>query len=69
MGEIEQLKKRIDGSELTGVKTAHIREDYEPTGDMMIRNLTDSGEYVQRRTPMHSHNSEWKIFKKGFEPY
>lgn len=69
MTELEQLKKRINDSKLNGVETAHIRNDYEPAGDMMIANLTNSGEYVQRRAPAHSFNSEWRIFRKGFEPY
>jgi len=69
MGEIDQLKKRIDDSGVDGVETAHIREDYEPAGQMMINSLTDSGEYVQRRTPAHSFESKWRIFKKGNEPY
>lgn len=67
--ELEQLKKRIDDNGPAGVLTAHIRDDYEPAGDMMMMSLVDSGEYVQRRVPMHSPNSQWKIFKKGFEPY
>ena len=67
--EIEQLKKRINDSGTEGVLTAHIREDYEPAGDMMIKSLSDSGEYVQRKTPVHDFNSKWRIFKKGSEPY
>ena len=69
MREIEQLKTRINDSELDGVETAHIRDDYEPAGDMMIANLTNSGEYVQRKTPAHSFEQKWRIFRKGFEPY
>ena len=69
MSEIEQLKKRINDSGLDGVETAHIRDDYEPAGDMMIRNLTNSGDYVQRKTPMHSFDAKWRIFRKGSEPY
>jgi len=68
MSEIDQLKNRIDSSGREGVLTAHIRDDYEPAGDMMIRSLTDSGEYVQRKTPMHSSDQKWRIFKKGMEP-
>jgi hypothetical protein len=63
MSEIEQLKKRIDASGPEGVKTAFIRDDYEPAGDMMIHILSESGEYISRRDP------DWKIFKKGMEPY
>ena len=69
MGEIEQLKNRINNSGMEGIETAHIRDDYAPAGDMMIRTLTNSGEYIQRRTPMHSVDSKWRIFKKGSEPY
>ena len=69
MDEIEQLKKRINESSIIGVETAHIREDYEPVGQMMINRLTESGEYVQRRTPAQSFDLKWRIFKKGFEPY
>ena len=69
MSEIEQLKERIKSSGFKGVKTAHIREDYEPAGDMMIRALCESGDYIQRRFPMHSLNSEWHIFAKESKPY
>jgi hypothetical protein len=63
MSELEQLKKRINDSGPEGVKTAHIRDDYEPAGDLMIHNLMESGEYKSRRDP------DWKIFKSGMEPY
>jgi len=69
MSEIEQLKNRIDDSGMDGVLTEHIRDDYEPAGQMMINQLTDSGEYVQRKTPAHSFNQKWRIFKKEFKPY
>lgn len=69
MTEIEQLKTRINGSGPVRIETAHIRDDYEPAGQMMINNLTNSGEYVQRKTPAHSFDSRWRIFKKGSEPY
>lgn len=64
MSEIEQLKKRIDASGPEGVKTAHIRDDYEPAGALMIHGLTESREYVQRKD-----GYDWKIFKNGMEPY
>ena len=67
--ECEQLQERINQSAMQGVETAHIRCDYDPAGAMMIRTLTESGEYVQRRTPAQSHDSKWRIFKKGNEPY
>ena len=69
MSEVEQLKQRIDESGLTGIETARIRDDYEPAGDLMIRQLADSGEYVTRKAPMHSFDAKWKIFKDGMEPY
>lgn len=69
MSELEQLKTRINDSANEGVETAHIREDYEPAGAMMISTLTNSGEYVQRKTPAHSFEQKWRIFKKGEEPY
>ena len=69
MGELQQLKERINNSGERGVETAHIRDDYEPAGDMMIRTLTNSGEYVQRKTPAQWYDQRWRIFKKGNEPY
>ena len=64
MSEIEQLKNRIDDAGPAGVLTAHVRDDYEPAGDMMMNGLMESGEYVQRKD-----GYEWKIYKKGMEPY
>ncbi len=69
MSELDQIKARIDRSGLDGVENAHIREDYEPAGDMILRQLTDSGEYAQYKVPMHDVNAKWKIFKRGNEPY
>jgi len=69
MMEMEQLIKRINGSGPEGVLTSHIRDDYYPAGQMMINQLTDSGEYVQRKTPPHSFDQKWRIFKKEFKPY
>ena len=69
MSEIEQLKKRIDDSGMDGIETSIVRDDYEPAGDMMMRGLLDSGEYVQRKTPAHSFDQKWRIFKSGNEPY
>ena len=68
MMEMEQLQKRIDDSGPDGVLTAHIRYDYKPAGQMMINQLCKNG-YVQRKTPAHSFDQEWRIFKKGNEPY
>jgi hypothetical protein len=69
MSEIEQLKKRIDESGPTGIETAVVRDDYDPAGDMMIRQLVDSGEYITRKAPMHSLDAKWRIFKTGMEPH
>jgi hypothetical protein len=69
MSELEQLIKRIDKSGVRGVDTAAIRDDYDPVGAMMIRDLTASGDYVQRKVPPGSWDQTWKIFKKGMEPY
>lgn len=69
MSEIDQLKKRIDSSGPKGLETQHIREDYEPVGQMMINLLTNSGEYVQRKTPAYSLDAKWRLFTKGNEPY
>jgi hypothetical protein len=68
-GEIDQLKKRIDRSGQRGVETAYIRDDYEPSGQMMIDTLCASGEYVQRKVPMHSFDAKWKVFNKSNAPY
>ena len=69
MSEIDQLKKRIDESGFDGIETAHIRDDYEPAGDLMMHHLMESGEYVQYKTPEHSFDAKWRIFKSGYEPY
>lgn len=69
MSELELLQKRIDISGTNGIETAHIRDDYEPAGNLMIKSLSDSGEYVQRKSPPHSFDAKWRIVKKGNEPY
>ena len=69
MSEIEQLKKRIDDSGIHGVETAHIRDDYAPAGDLMMRDLCVSGEYVQRKVPPFTSDQKWKIFKIEMKPY
>lgn len=68
MNEIEQLKARIDSSAVKGIETAVIRDDYKPSGDMMISRLAWSGEYVARKI-MHHGFAKWTIFKRGMEPY
>ena len=62
VSELDQLKKRIDESGPEGILTVRVRDDYEPAGDMMMRHLMDSGEYVQRRNP------DWRIFRKDMAP-
>ena len=69
MSEIEALKNRIEKSGPNGLETSIIRDDYEPAGDLMIRGLKESGEYVTRKAPMYSFDAAWKVFKKGMEPY
>lgn len=63
MGEIEQLKKRIDDSGPEGITTAAIRDDYEPIGEEMMMHLLATGDYKQRRDP------DWKIFRTDIAPY
>ena len=69
MSEIKQLEERIKSSMDNGVLTAHIRDDYEPVGDMMINNLVSSGEYITRKITTGFASSEWRIYKSGYEPY
>jgi hypothetical protein len=69
MSEIDQLKKRIDDSSTRGVETALIRDDYEPVGAAMIRDICAGGEYVQRKVPMGGFDQKWKVFNKGAAPY
>lgn len=70
MSEIDELKKRIDASGTDGLETSIIRDDYAPAGDLMIRRLLDSGEYVSRKTPMYdSFSAKWRIFRVTVAPY
>lgn len=69
MSEIEQLRARIDEAGTDGVLTEHIRDDYEPAGQMMIQSLSESGEYVQRKVSGFCFEQSWRIFKAGCEPY
>lgn len=62
MSELERLKKRIDESGPEGILTKHVREDFEPAGDLMMRGLLDSGEYIQRKVAAGTFNYEWRIF-------
>lgn len=62
MTEIDQLKKRIDQSGSEEIPTAHIHDDYEPAGDLMMRQLMAYGEYVQRRNP------DWRIYHNDHGP-
>jgi hypothetical protein len=69
MAEIDQLKERINKSGPEGVLTSQIRDDYEPIGANMIRDLVDTGEYVTRKVPIRmSFGFEWRIFTKEWDP-
>lgn len=69
MSELDQLKKRILDSGHIGLETAVIREDYEPAGDMMMKMLTKSGEFVQRKVPPGCWEQKWKMFSAENDPY
>lgn len=70
MSEIETLKARIVKSGSEGIKTAQIRDDYEPIGANMIRDLAATGEFVTRKVRDRSgFGWEWKIFPKEWDPY
>jgi len=69
MMEVEHLKQRIIDSGHIGIETAIIRDDYAPAGDMMMRMLMDSGEFVQRKVPAHCWEQKWKIFSVEHDPY
>ena len=70
MSELDQLKERIINKGLSGIETAIVRDDYEPAGDLMIKNLVDSGKFITRRvTTPAGFDSKWMIFNKGCEPY
>ena len=66
MSEIEQLKKRIDSRGMEGIPTAQIRDDYEPIGVQMIRDLTATGKYITARVQKGWFGSEWRIFPAAF---
>ena len=69
MSEMQQLEKRIIARGMRGIETAHIRDDYEPIGNAMIKRLTDSGEFVTVRVIERlGDQGKWKIFRKGDEP-
>lgn len=69
MSEIKQVKDLIEMCKFSGVKTADIREDYEPIGQKLINELCESGDYIQRKITSNPFEGEWKIFKKEFDPY
>lgn len=62
MSEIEQLKQRINKAGPEGVLTERIRDDYEPAGQMMIRSLSESNEYVQRKGFGVGLDQNWRIY-------
>jgi hypothetical protein len=69
MSDIEQLKTRINAAGENGIKTARVRDDYEPIGDLLIRDLVATGEYVTFRIKTDILKSEWFIFAKDKAPY
>ena len=69
MSELEILKNRIKESGPEGVETSIVRDDYEPAGDLMIKQLVCSGDFLTRKTPMHSWNAKWRIFSAEMVPY
>ncbi|PHS13495.1 MAG: hypothetical protein COA78_07085 [Blastopirellula sp.] len=69
MSEYEQLKTRIDEAGMEGVLAEHIRDDYEPAGQMMMQRLCDSDHYVQRKGMGVGPDQKWRIFKTPFQPY
>ena len=69
MSEIEQLKKRIIESGHEGIKTAFIRDDYEPIGQQMINDLCDTGNFVSHRTFEGGlMTGPWTVWAKEFAP-
>jgi hypothetical protein len=70
MSEIEELKKRIKDAGYAGLETAIIREDYEPVGQMMIRQLTESGQFISQRSPgsYGIWDGPWKVWSTEFSP-
>ena len=69
MSETEQLKNRIDEAGQGGVLTEHIRDDYEPAGQMMIQELCNTGKYVQRKGMGNGLDQKWRIFNSEYAPY
>jgi hypothetical protein len=69
MSELEQLKNRIDDAGKDGVLTEHVRDDYEPAGQMMIQGLCNTGQYIQSKGMGNGCDQEWRIFKSEFAPY
>ena len=69
MSELQELKSRVISSGPEGVLTSQIKDDYDPIGKIIISNLCESGEFVQRRYPANDYNSKWRLFKSGNEPY
>ena len=70
MSEIEQLKNRIKAAAYDGLATSIIKDDYEPAGQMMITQLTESGEFVSWRGRGESLFSVglWTVWAVEFAP-
>lgn len=56
-GELATLHTRVLEAGSLGVLTAHIRDDYAPVGDSMIRTLVSSGEFITERW-----QDGWRVF-------
>jgi len=69
MSEIQQLKDRIEKSGPNGIENAIVRDDYEPVGDLMLRQLLVTKDYIARKGDGRGTDQKWRIFKSGFEPY
>lgn len=69
MIELAELKARISKAGPNGVKTSHIRDDYEPIGQLLINDLVATGEYVTMRIRTGLMESAWFIFQKDQAPY
>jgi hypothetical protein len=68
MSDLATLKIRISKAGYEGIKTAQIRDDYEPIGDMLIRDLLASGDYLTMRVRTGVIDSAWFIFEKSHAP-
>lgn len=61
MSELDQLKERINSSGPEGIENAIVREDYEPAGDMMLRNLLATNEFIARKGHGRGLDQKWRM--------